>query len=256
MNEELTKLQSEMQAQLASLAHKHAHVSFALIGVLALVLGLMTAGGIVAVKYTNAQLAKADAVDAQYKSDKAKWEQERSQLQNQIDAASQKQQVLVKVIHDRDQTADQQIAQAKDPSADAQKVAADTEHLYGFAPTVEPASVPACLACPSEMFEFNKEEVQTFNATKIDRDRLAADLDGTKQSLILETDKFDDLLVANGSLKTQNTQCEQDLANYKKVAKLSRFKKFLHGAERVGEIALSAVAGYEVGHHLPFQGKL
>lgn len=244
MNEELTKLQSEMQAQLASLAHKHAHVSFALIGVLVLVLGLMTAGGVFAVKYTNAQLAKADAVDKQYQADKKDWEAQRAQLQTQIDAASQKQQVLVKVVHDRDESADQTISKLTEITEDEVSINQDVYKTWGTYADIDSSQ-------PTHLFEFPKELVQKFNATKIDRDRLDADLKDTKTQLDLASSQVNLLSKSNTTLAQQADECQKDLDGYKKVAKVSRFKKFLHGAEHVGEILAAAVAGYEIGHHVP-----
>src|ERR1035437_8904311 len=63
-------LASQLAQHVADLGHKHASVSYLLIGILALFLLVCGVGGYIALKSFDNQLAKQDVRDAQYQADR------------------------------------------------------------------------------------------------------------------------------------------------------------------------------------------
>jgi|SRR5581483_7811782 len=172
----------------------------------------------------DAAVARQQAQFEKYSSDLKQMQEQWLAHEKERDALSAQQAAKVEIIHVRDKQTDSKIAQVTSPDRPSQQVVADLKEAYGFDPqTVDAAG--ATFAFP---------QLQTFTATKIDRDRLWADLRNTQDVLTLETQK--------------ETSCEQDLADSKKkleegkkvmsdqqkLLKKSRWKKFGEGALKVG----------------------
>jgi hypothetical protein len=230
-------LQKQLQQQFVALAHKHAHVSYALLGVLVLVLGLMLAGGIFAVKFADRVLDKADAANAQYAIERKADQQKIAELAKQIADQSSQQKVLVQVVHDRDQKTNEKIKDVYDA-----KTAEQTAQAFRDA-YQQPIAYDAY-----GVFQLEDQVVKEVTVTRIDRDRLKADLDDTKKNLGLETDKFDKSQTALSTAQGQLKQCEDVKNKYEKAAHVGKFKKFLHGAGSVAAPIAALILGYKLGH--------
>lgn len=228
-------------AQMSSLAHKHVNVSFLLIAVLVVVLGLASVGGYIAVKFADRQIARAEASEQRLVAAQQVFEKQLADNTAQRAQDTKQQAVIVKVVHDRDTSTDAVIAQALRPAKTPEAALTDLEGAYKGTLPADNVSVLA-----DSRLVFPVPLVQQFTATKYDRDRLFADRDDIKAALGLEQDKTKtltaDLAGAQGTLK----DCQDTVKKWKDAAKASRFKKFFKGAGTV----VAVIAAAYIGHKL------
>jgi len=223
------------KAELSALAHKHAHVSFGLIGVVVLVLVLACGGGYLALNLFDRALDKQDAKYAVFvDNQKAMQEQLRQDAQTIANLSMQQQQKVV-VIHDRDQKTDKQISDVTRPDKPLEQVGRDFGGQFGFEPVRA-----------GDLFQFTAPQVQGFTALKIDRERLFSDYADQSNVLKLEQQK-NGILTSDVALLTKNNEeANKQLVAYKKLAHRSKFKKFLGGALKV----VIFVGGVYIGRKL------
>lgn len=233
--------QADVNAALVALAHAHASVSYWLIGVVVLVLALAGAGGYLGLRFADAQLARAEKMEATYDADRKAWQTELAASEAARSAATAQQQVIVKVIHDRDTTAAATIAQVTAPNQSLPDVESALRKAYGGA-----APFDATLPLNGVYIETTANQVQQLTATAIDRDRLSGDLIDTQKTLALETTKTVSLTTDLSGCVSTLSESNKVIASYKSAAKLSRWRKFLGGAEK----ALILAGGIYIGHKL------
>lgn len=257
-------ISNDLQESLASLAHKHVHVSYAIIGVLGLVLILCGIGAYFGEKSWEKAMDRAEAAEKEMVADRTQYQQVLAGYQKQLDinnAQIQADQLreadLLNQIKNRDAQANANIGNVLKPGKTAQDAYADLVAAYkdikgpdGHPPVLS-LNVSKDPVSGEQLLTFGVPAVQTFSATALAQKRDSADLSQTKEALGVEQHKnsllADNLLGAQNSLtalqKTE-TQCELTVEAYKKVAKKSRFKKILAGAEKVAIF----VGGVYLGH--------
>lgn len=239
------QIQAVLVSQLSALAHKHATVSYGLIAVLVVFLALAGLGGYFGLKLYDKEIARAEAANQRYEQDKKELATELATNTAQRATDTQQQGVIVKVVHDTDSSTDAKIAQVLQPKT-PQEALSDLDSAYSGSldlknTPVDPAGSTLTFSIPT---------VQQFSATKLDRNRLSADLSNYQGLLKLEQDKTTtltaDLKKSGDTLGT----CQTTVDDYKKAAKVGKFKKFLHGAGVTTVAIVAAVVGYEIGHKL------
>jgi hypothetical protein len=233
-----------LQQQLSALAHKHVSVSYTLIGVLVVVLGLAGLGGWLALKFADKQIARAEATEQRFEQAQKDFQTQLATNTAQRAADTQQQGVIVKVVDTRDKSTDAKIQYVLQPKTPQQAL---TDLNEAYTGTVDFSNTPVT---PDGLLSFRVNAVQQFSATKIDRDRLSADLSSYKGLLNLEQNKTTTLTADLTKSETTLAACQLTVTAYKKAATLSKFRKFLNGAEKAGLLMLGAVAGYEIGHKL------
>lgn len=240
INSDAADLLAALKTHTEAVAGAHVQVSFGLIFVVLMVL----ASSLGIMYFENQQwrkeLDKADAINTQYHMDlkDAEARLAQSMVQRQQDTAAQ--QVIVKVVHDRDTSANNSIAAVTSPDKTAQQVAQDAGKNLGETPSVT----------PDNRLAFTAPKVQDFEATLFDRDRFQADFFDVQNQLHLEEDKTAKLNADVGNLQQMLNECGDDVAAYKKVAKKTRWHRVLAGLKWGGTVALTAVVGYGVGRAL------
>lgn len=232
------------QQQLSTLAHKHVTVSYTLIAVLVVVLGLAGFGGWLALKFADKQIARAEATEQRFEQAQKDFQTQLAANSAQRAADTQQQAAIVKIVDTRDKGADAKIQYVLQPKTPQQAL---TDLGEAYAGSIDLSNTPVT---PDNYLSFPVKTVQQFSATKIDRDRLFADRDDIKKQLFLEQDKTKTLTADLKKSEDTLGTCKQTVADYKKAATVSKFRKFLGGAEKVGLLALGAVAGYKLGHVL------
>jgi hypothetical protein len=233
-------VQAKLVDHLAALGHRHASVSAAL-GVLVLVLAVMCVGWYLGLRSYEAQIQRAEAKEAQFNADRKDLTAQLTASKTVQDTASKAQQVIVKVVHDRDTKADAAIAKATAPNKTAQEALSDLSAAYHGTIVADPNAITA-----DGRLVFPVFTVQGFTATRIDRDRLSDDLKSSADNLAQEQKKTEQLAKDVAAANKAVADAEPAIKAYKKVAKHSRLKAIGAGALKVGIF----VAGAYVGKHL------
>ena len=235
-------LASQLAQHVADLGHKHASVSYLLIGILALFLIVCSVGGYIALKSFDNQLAKQDVKDAQYQADRktfmdslAAHDAERAAQAQQItDLEAQIKQRAAKPLPPAVQT-------SLKPGADAQTVATGLTEAYKHT-----TSFGAVAVIPPETIALSPPQAQQVIQAKADLDALVLDL-GDERSINSILNASNSSLTNDlGSCKALNVQANKDIAGYKKLATKSKFRKFLDGALKVGLFAGGVYAGHKI----------
>jgi hypothetical protein len=234
-------VQVDLNNAIIALAHKHASVSFTLIGVLVLVLGLAGVGGYIALKFADAQLARAQQLETKYDADRKVWQDQLAVSEAARAQATTQQQAIVKVVDTRDKTTDKAITDALKPDATLPAVELGLRSAYKADPLFQ-----APLPLNGVYVELGQAQAQALTATKLDRDRLFLDLADEKNVFNLEQQKNSSLSSDLDKCKVDNAEAGKVIAAYKKAAYRSKFQKFLSGAEKVGLF----VGGMYLGHKL------
>lgn len=253
-----TAISKDLQDSLADLAHKHVHVSYALIGIIVVVLAV---GGVFAY-FSNAAYERAmqraeasETLMQQYKaqSDSTIKQYQQALADNQAARAADTQKImdLEKQIASQNAAAQIAIGNALKPGKSAQEAYGDLVGAYKG--ILNPALNLSKDTNGEQLLGFRVPEVQRFTADKIDLDNKTKVTDQQVEELKTKDKTIASLNadLANGDaaltdLRKTDAQCQQTVADYKKVAKKSRFRKILDGFIK-GAIF---VAGVELGHKL------
>jgi cell division septum initiation protein DivIVA len=225
------------KAEVRQISKQHVSINM-LTGFFAVVIMLaMMFFGVRSLKSFDAAVARADQHYIEYQKDKADTKKVIDDLNTQISTlegqVKQKQQAIVK----RDKQVQQKIADYTAPSESNVDVVQNVKDTWGFYPTLDSTQSPS-------LFEFTKDEVQTFNAAKLDQERLDADLKDTQSQLQSETQIAADNLAKFTSMKSQNDKCEENLGQYRKTVHKGKFRKFLDGAKNIALPIGGAVIGW------------
>lgn len=234
-----------IQLQIAALAHKNVTVSYTLVGVLVFVLALAGAGAWLGLHFVDAQLARAENLQTQYNASLKTLSDALAADAAQRTQASAQQAATIKIVDTRDDQANKAIQTATAPGASAQDAAAALGSAYSDVP-----AFGAVYPTPDGKIALEPAQAQASTATKIDRDRLSADLTDTTKLLTLEQSKTTSLTTDLHSCSTELTAGQKVIAGYKTVAKESRLKKIIHGAESGAGIAAGFLLGIELGRKL------
>lgn len=229
-----------LQTQFVALAHKHATVSYGLIGVLVVVLALAGIGGYIAVRFADVQLARAEKAEQQYNADRKAWQDQLAADQAERVQDAQRQQVLGQQIAARDKGADKAITEALKPDASLPVIESGLRTAFKSVPGFD-----APLPLNGVYIELGGLQAQQITAYKIDHDRLFGNLTDTKNDLKLEQDKTASLSKDLGGCEAENVEAKKVIDGYKNAAKVSRFRKFLGGAEKVAIFAAGAYLGHK-----------
>jgi hypothetical protein len=231
---------SQLHSEFTTLASKHASVSYAVLGILVLVLFLAGIGGFLGLKSYDAQLAKAQVTEQKYEAAQktltdllATDAQERAQMQAQ-------QTNLVNQIAKRDKTPPSApVIAALQPNAPAEVLA---QGLGSSFSDVSGFGLPQ--PTPDGKVALNGQETQIVIQDHELEKKDHADLTDTKMLYGLEQQKSASLNKDIVSCTTTLADAQKTITAYKKIAMKSKWRKFLDGAEKVGLV----IAGAAVGH--------
>lgn len=236
-----TSVEAQLQSEVAALAHKHVTITWGLLGILGVVLALGGVGAWVAVKFADAQLARAERTEAAYQLSLKSFQETLAAHDAQRAAIDGQKKVVVQVVHDRDTQANTAIATAMTPNAPAAAVAAGLGAVEADVPGFGTPKVTT-----EGTIALEPSQAQQLTAQKIDRDRLAGNLADETKLYNLESVKSTSLSTDLTGCKTELAESAKVTAAYKKAAKSSKFRKVLRG---FGEGVAIAGAFY-LGHKL------
>lgn len=196
------------------------------LNVLVMVVALSVVGGIYlhSVQTYERLIARADADNAQYHKDLTDFQtQWKADQQTIAQLQQQKAQIQTQIVY-RDKDTETKIVAVAAPNRSETQVSDDVQSAYKFPP----------LKVEGGVFSFTAPETQQFVVTRLDRDRLALDLQDTQKQLALESTSnvtlANDVVVAGKRLE----ESKKVITDYQKIAKKSKFKTFLSNAEKVG----------------------
>jgi hypothetical protein len=231
-------VQADLVAHISALSKHHLSLSFGVIGVLVLVLAVMCVGGYLGLKSYEGQLARAEAAEKQYNADRKDLTAQLTASKSVQDTATKAQQVIVKVVHDRDVATDKKIADVTAPNKSAQEALSDLSAAYHGTILADPNAITA-----DGRLVFPVFTVQGFTATRIDRDRLSDDLKSSADNLAQEQKKTESLAKDVAAANKAVADAQPAIAAYKKIAKHSRLRAFGAGALKVGIFVAGVYAG-------------
>jgi regulator of replication initiation timing len=202
--------------------------------------------------------------DSQYQKEATEHAADRAQWATQIAAANAKEAGLIQQLKDLNTKVDQSITAVLQPGKSAQEVFGDLKDSYKNTPLPLTLNVSADPATKEQLLTFPITIVQQFTATKLDRDRLASNVDNLNQQITTKNQTIDGLTKTNASLTTDfnalradddklklaNGQCQDTVKKYKAVSVKTRWQKIWAGTKKGAEIAGALLAGYELGKHL------
>lgn len=268
------------QEVLNRMVSHHVTINYVVIALLVFVLLGAGVGAYVGLKSYDKAMQRAEASEKlmvqyeqswkdsqqQVKAANDRYEKEATQHMANRAVDAQKLLSLTKAFQALNANADQHIHDVVQPGKTSEQVFSDLKDAYRLTPmgAALALSVTADKDSGEKLLSFPVPVVQQFTATKLDRDRLFDSLTNLNQQLTLKQKDLDSLGLDLGNLKASydtlkdsddklqkaDTQCQQTVKDYRKVAKKSKWKKFLSGAERGGEIALALLGGYELGRRL------
>jgi hypothetical protein len=227
-----------IEQTLAQFAQQQVHlkVTRGIAAVLLLALSLVTFGGVYALKHYDQELKDAEFREMVYRNHESQYQELMEQDFKKIEELSKQQTTIVKVVHVRDEKADEEIAKVMAPKA-SEEVAKDAERIAGEKPVV----------LTSGDLSFHPPTIQKLLAAKIDRDRFAADLTDMHKLFDMEQQKTATLTTDLKKSQAQLAEADKVIDGYKHVATKSKFKRFIGGAGKVIVIAVAAYVGYKVG---------
>jgi hypothetical protein len=233
---------SQLHSDFASLAAKHASVSFAALGILALVLVLAGIGGYFGLKSYDAQLAKAQVTEQKYEAaQKTLTDLLATDAQERADMQQQQQNLVAQIAKRDSKPASAPVLAALQPNADLNSLILGISASY--------SDIPA-FGQPQPTLDgkvaLNGLESQIVIQDHEQEKKDHADLKDEQILYSLEQQK-------NTSLNKDIIQCTDTLKDaqasivaYKKLAVRSKWRKFLDGAEKVLIFASGAAIGHKI----------
>ena len=229
-----------VQSEVAALANRHIGLIFGLVGTIILMVGLMGVGGYFGLKAFDAQLSRQEVRDAQYQTDRTTFLNTLAAHDAERTADATKIAQLEAQIKARDsKPLPPAVKPGMQPNASAEQVKNALGAVYGVdvaagTPKVEPDGNIA----------LSPSQGQQALSARLDADRYGADLKDEKAINSLQETTIGSLKTDLNTCKDLNTKAQADIAGYKKLAKKSRWQKFLAGAEKVGLLAGGAMLGH------------
>ncbi len=231
-----------VQSELSMLAHKHVHLSFALVGVIVVGLCLAGFGGWLGLKSYEAQVAKAEAAEARYDQDRKDLTALLSQHEAQRTQDAQAEAQLLAQITKRDRQAPPLIIkEGLAPTATAQQASNAVTEAFKANPAFGSTSPQS-----DGNIGYTVNQTQIVIGTELERDKFRADLDSTTNLYTLE--KTSNLSLSSDLKACVVNKAESDkvIATWKKAAIKSKWRKMLDGTEKV----LLFAGGVYLGHRL------
>jgi hypothetical protein len=234
-------LHTQLVSHISDLSKHHVTLNYAVIGVLVLVLALCGVGGYFGLKSYESAMARAEAAEKQFNADRKELTAQLVASKTVQDTATKAQQVIVKVVHDRDAATDKKIADVSAPGKSATDALSDLSAAYHGTIVADPNAVTA-----DGRLAFPVFTVQGFTASKIDEERLAANLKSSVDNLAQEQKKTASLTADVAAANKAVADAEPAIKAYKKIAERSKWRKIGAGALKAGIF----VAGIYLGHKL------
>lgn len=219
-----------VQSELATLAHKHVTVTYALIATLVVVMGLVAFGGWLGLKGYEAQLAKAQATEQVYIQDRAQWQAQvvKDDAQRQAQAL-QIAQLQAQIAHRDAQPLPKAVQAGLAPNADANTVATAVSVAYSNVPSFGQAT-----STPGGQIALSVPQAQAVVVSKESGDKAVSDLADERTIVGLQTGTIGTLTSDLNGCKSTLSEAQKTIDGYKKAAVKSKWRKFLDGAEKAG----------------------
>lgn len=237
------EVESNLHDHLAAIAHKQAHVSFAVLFVLGLLLVLGAVGGYIGLRSYEGQLAKAEAREAQYDADRKQFAEELKTRDAQRAADAQRVEELIAGVAARAAKPLPPVIKAGlDPTATVSEAKDALQAVLSDRPTFGTLNIDldgnVALRLP---------QLQILVSDEVDLKRLR--LDAVDYQTVISTQKGTISSLTNdlATEKDLNVKANKVIDGYKSLAKKSKWKKFFGGAKTA---LLMAAAAYG-GHMLP-----
>ena len=226
------------QSEVSALAHKYL---YAHLGILLLLAAIMCAGGYVALRGFNATLARAEAQEKVYQQDRTQWQSQVAQDAAERQAQALQIAALQAQISKRDSTPlPPAVSKGLQPNANATDANAALTAAYTSVPAfgatkVSPDGQNVLLSVP---------QAQQVIITQENELKDSADLKDEKSIVALQGFTITTLNTDLKGCQSTVSEANKTIADYKKAAQKSRFRKFLDGAEKVGLV----LTGVGLGH--------
>lgn len=239
---ETTDLHAQLAEHVADLAKKHASVSYLVLGVLGLLLVLGTFGGYMALKSYDAQLARAEVREQQYDADRKSWQEELKARDAERAADAQRVEVLMGQIAARAaQPLPPVVKAGLAPTATVLEASEALGSVMSDRPTFGTLNI-----APDGNASLRLPQLQILVSDEVDLKRLKLDFSDSQKAVELEKGINSSLANDLSQCKSLNADADKTIADYKRLAKKSKWKKFLSGAEKVALVA----GGIYIGHKL------
>lgn len=200
---------------IATLATKHASVSYLLIAIIVIVLLLAGVGGYISLKLYDAQLARAEKQEAIYNQNRKDFLTQLQVHDAERDAIVAEQNRVIATMAQRDRQAASQVAAVNQITTEPEAVKA-LNLAYHF--VFDPKSIP---------------QLNLLTVTKIEHDQVQGDLNDETALYNSEKQKTMSLTSDLASCQKTGVEAQKTIDDFKKLAKKSKFKKFLDGALKV-----------------------
>jgi hypothetical protein len=249
-----------VQDQVHALAQKHVTVSYLLLGILGLTLVMGGFGAYFAAKWVDRALARAEKSEQLYVQYKADADRQIAALNTQLAASEQARAIsdakiadLQKQVINIAANAAKKKEEVLKPGKTASQAYADLAGQYTLQ---SPLNIVESQDKSEQELVFRVPDVQRFTASKIDldaalqtislKDEQIKEKDGQIVGLKSDLTKSGEALAAE---QKADAQCQDALKQYKKIAKVSKFRRILNGAIKPAIFMAGFVAGYEAGKH-------
>lgn len=229
MAEETTDLHAQLAQHLADLSKKHASISYVVLGVLGLVLVLGTVAGYFALKQYDAQLARAEAREELYDQDRKAWAAELKTRDAERAADAQRVEELIGQIAARAAKPLPPVIKAGlDPSASLAEGKMALEAVMGDRPTFGTLNIAT-----DGNASLKLSQLQILVSDEVDLKRLKFDFADAVKVIDLQKGTISSLTKDLDTEKALNVEANKSISDFKKLAKKSRWQKFMGGAEKV-----------------------
>lgn len=236
------EMQSNLHDQFAALAHKHATVSYAVLFVLGLVLILGAVGGYIGLKSYEGQLAKAQLQEMQYNQDRKAWEEELQVRAAAREAEALKvEQLLAQIAARPSQPLPKPIQTGLKPDATIPEIGFGLDLAFKGLPGFQTPVIPF-----GPYVQLTGQQAQTVTQSKVDLDREKLDNRDLTLAITVEKSTISSLNTDLTTCKTTLSEADKVIAGYKKVAKKTKWQKFLGGAKTALLMAGSAYIGHKL----------
>jgi len=223
-----------LKADLVSLNNRHLTVSYLTLGVAALVFAVSGWWVIHTMQTYERLVTVAETRYEQYEKRMDEREKLWKEHDQQREALIGQQKVIERTIEYRDVKAAEavKVVTAEKP---VEAVAQDSSRYLGVLPMID-----------NGLLAFKPPEVQSFMATKIERDACLADLADTKTVLGMEEVKTASLQTDLAVAKEGFKEAEKTLGAYRTALKKTKWQRFIGIVKDAGKVAVGITIGFGV----------
>jgi hypothetical protein len=233
-----SQLLSDLHGEFASLAHRTLTLSYGVLAVLVLVIGMACAGGYMALKGFNTLLDKAQTQQAAYTAQLDAFRQQLAQDSAERQQANAKIADLEAQVARRATAPPPPVVQTGlQPNASVIQVKNALDALYASDPAFGPVT-----ASPDSTIALTTPQAQKVAITKVQLDTETANFQDEKQIVDLQNGNISSLTNDLNQCKDTLTGANKTIADYKRVVKPSRWQRFISGAKTVAKIAPPVLA--------------